>query len=436
MIEPEGLRDIIEEIFLKRVLHSFVEATGLKASIIDTEGKRIVAPDSMADTQFCQLIRSTPQGLRKCERCCARAGFQANRLGVPYIFRCHAGLIKWAAPITIKGKYLGSIVCGQVLMWEPEDFFWIEIKEMTRDLGVSVIELIEAGTRLKVVSGQRVQAAAELLFVLANHIMKTGREAMEQLAQLRQQEARLNREISQRKLLEDAVKRAERRLYPTAVLFKKEQELLRCIRLGQKEEAYQILNEILTEVFQDPKDLKLAKARLLEVIIMLSRAAVERGENLENLLGANFQYIEEYSRINKVEELFVWVDRMMTMYLDRIGGVKDSRNQQVIEQVIEFMRSNYHRPLRLEDIAQTVFLSPCYLSHIFKEELGSTIMEYLTRLRIEEAKRLLSNPRFTVVQVADRIGYGDPSYFTKVFKKSEGITPSQFKQRFMQYASG
>jgi two-component system response regulator YesN len=424
----------MEEIFLKRVLHSFVEATGLRASIIDTQGKRLVAPDNTEDTPFCQLIRSNPRGLQKCERCCARAGVQAERIGVPYIFRCHAGLIKWAAPITIKDRHFGTIVCGQVLMWEPEDFFWIEIKEMTRDLDVNLIDLLEAGTRLKVVSGQRVQAAADLLFVLANHIMRAGLEAMEQLAQLRQQEARLNKEIFTRKLLEEALKKAEKRAYPTFSLSKKEQELLGHIRLGQKDEAYLVLNEILTEAFQDPGDFRVAKARVLEIMVMLSRAAVERGETLERLLGFNYQHIEEFSHLDSVEELFLWVVRMMEMFMDRIQAHQGSRNTQVLAQAIEFLRQNYQRSLRLEDIAQAVFLSPCYLSHIFKEEIGITIMEYLTRLRIEEAKRLLCNPRFTVVQVADSIGYGDPSYFTKVFKKSEGITPSQFKQRFMQYA--
>lgn len=435
MLEPQSLRDIMEEIFLKRVLHAFVEATGLRASIIDTEGKRLVSPDNGEDTPFCQLIRRTPGGLRKCERCCARAGVQANRIGVPYIFRCHAGLIKWAAPITINGNHFGSIVCGQVLMWDPEDFFWIEIKEMTRGLDVNLIDLLEAGTKLSVVSGQRVQAAADLLFVLANHIMKTGLEAMEQLAQLRKQEVYLDREISNRKLLEDALRKAERRSDPAANLFKKEQELLSHIRLGDKDKAYLALNDILTSAFQDPGDLKVAKARMLEIMVMLSRAAVERGETLEKLLGLNYHYIEEFSHLNSIEELFVWVVRMMEMFMEKIQVTQGSRNTQVMEQVIEFMSRNYQRAIRLEDIAQAVFLSPCYLSHIFKEEIGTTIMEYLTRLRIEEAKRLLRNPRFTVVQVADKIGYGDPSYFTKVFKKNEGITPSQFKQRFVQYAT-
>ena len=50
------------------------------------------------------------------------------------IFRCHAGLVLWAAPLMVEGEHVATIICGQVLMWEPEDFFWEEIEEYTRPL--------------------------------------------------------------------------------------------------------------------------------------------------------------------------------------------------------------------------------------------------------------------------------------------------------------
>ena len=63
------------------------------------------------------------------------------------------------------------------------------------------------------------------------------------------------------------------------------------------------------------------------------------------------------------------------------------------------------------------------------KELGCTIMEFLTKIRIEEAKKMLRDPQYNVVQVADALGFKDPGYFTKVFKKSEGITPSQYRDK-------
>ena len=79
-------------------------------------------------------------------------------------------------------------------------------------------------------------------------------------------------------------------------------------------------------------------------------------------------------------------------------------------------------------MAQEVLFSPYYVSRLFKEELGLTFIEYLTKIRIDAAKRLLLETNMTVSEISDLVGYQDPSYFTKVFKKREGVTPTQFRR--------
>lgn len=430
VFKVQKLSEVVDEKLLQRILHSFVEATGLRASIIDVEGRRQIVPDNTEDCSFCQLIRSRPEGLERCRKSCSRAGVQAARFGVPYIFRCHAGLIKWAAPLVMNGKHWATILCGQVLMWEPEDFFWIEIKEFTRNLGVDLEELTRAARELEIVSGERVQAAADLLFVVANHIMKTGMITLQQRQEITKQQARLGEEIQTRKMLEHALRRIEKRSSLDSYSLKKEQELLGRVRLGDREGAYELLNELLADILQkDAANPKLIKARILELVVVLSRAAVEGGASLEKLLGLNYQYVQELSAIDSTEELFLWIVKVMEKFIENVYQTRNVKNLQVIQQVTEFIRNGYHRALTMEEIAQVVFLSPCYLSHLFKEELGCTIMEYLTKVRMEEAKKLLRHPQLNVVQIADRVGYSDPSYFTKVFKKCEGITPTEFRQR-------
>jgi two-component system response regulator YesN len=79
-------------------------------------------------------------------------------------------------------------------------------------------------------------------------------------------------------------------------------------------------------------------------------------------------------------------------------------------------------------VAQAVHISPYYLSHLFKEELGVTFIGYLTKVRIEQAKILLLETNLTIQQISYMVGYQDSSYFTKVFKKLEGRTPTQFRR--------
>ena len=73
-------------------------------------------------------------------------------------------------------------------------------------------------------------------------------------------------------------------------------------------------------------------------------------------------------------------------------------------------------------------ISPYYLSHLFKEELDITFIEYLTRVRIEEARRLLFQTSMSIQEITQRVGYVDPSYFSRVFKKVTGMTPNRYRR--------
>ena len=79
-------------------------------------------------------------------------------------------------------------------------------------------------------------------------------------------------------------------------------------------------------------------------------------------------------------------------------------------------------------MARKVYISPYYLSHLFREELNITFLEYLTMVRMEEAKKLLKDTSLSIVAIASQVGYEDASYFSKVFKKYVGISPAQYRK--------
>lgn len=415
---------------LRQILFSFSKATGLQAFIVNSQGEVFVtAEEEEKYCEFCRIVRSSEKGLFKCKRSYARAGLEASKYGKPYIFRCHAGLIAWAAPILIEDRYMGAIVCGQVLAWEPEDFFWEEIEEMTRGLGVDVNQLIQCAKKLEVLSGERIQAAADLLFVVANHIMKTGMLTLQQRRAISEQQARLGEEIQARKKLEMALKRLDN-ITVRGYSLDKERELVSQVRKGDREGAQKLLNEILADILKGYSGkISEVKARVLELLVVISRAAVEGGASLKKLLSLNSQYVEEFINFQTVEDLCHWMEGVTLTYVSCVNENKGMRNAQVIKKATEYIRNNYRRKITLEDVAKAVYLSPCHLSKIFKQELGCTIMEFLTKVRIEEAKKLLRNPQYNVIQVADDLGFKDPGYFTKVFKRSEGITPSQYREK-------
>ncbi len=94
----------------------------------------------------------------------------------------------------------------------------------------------------------------------------------------------------------------------------------------------------------------------------------------------------------------------------------------------QFIDANYTQSISLKDIADTLYVSQHYLSHLFKKELGDSPFNYLISKRIEEAKRLLSDSDAPVHEVASQVGYGNDKYFSMLFKKITGQTPSSYRE--------
>lgn len=94
-----------------------------------------------------------------------------------------------------------------------------------------------------------------------------------------------------------------------------------------------------------------------------------------------------------------------------------------------YIQKNYHHPITLAQVAHHVALSPNYLASLFKRQFGRTIVDYLTEVRIEEAKRLLRETELKVSRIASEVGYNSPYYFSRAFKQVAGCSPRQYRSR-------
>ena len=107
--------------------------------------------------------------------------------------------------------------------------------------------------------------------------------------------------------------------------------------------------------------------------------------------------------------------------------IKNQKSDGIVTKAQEYIRQNFRKDLTLEEVAQTAGISPYYFSKLFKEGTGMNFTEYITGLRIERAKQLLSNRELSIKQVCLDSGYGNPNYFSRIFKKWTGITPTEFR---------
>jgi len=431
-------KDVVDYQTLKKLLAAFSEVTGLGVAVIERHGKESTEElDFISFPRFCQLILSTQKGKKICLQLQISAGEEAYRWGEPYIFQCPAGLIEWAAPIVIDGKLLGVLIAGQILVQEPDSIFQETICRLAEELNLSMAELLNASREIKIISEPKVQASSQLLYLVASHLMKLGLFTLEQRREINELQSRLAEEIQSQKreqeiTHQDSSVTGVEISIPSLYSLEKERELLGKVRLGDKEGARAILNELLGAIlFRHAGRFDIIKARILELMVVLSRAAVEAGASLEMLLGLNYQYLRELANINSQEELCLWIVKVLEVFMNSVYQTRNLRNIQIIEKALRYIREHYNEPLTLKDVAREVNLSPFYFARLLKREMGITFLCYLTRVRMEEAKRLLPDPSNNILEVALEVGYNDQSYFTKVFKKHEGITPALYCQRFL-----
>lgn len=229
------------------------------------------------DCEFCRLVKEDPVGRERCYGSYARAGKQAKKWNEPYFIRCHAGLITWACPILMNDNHVGNMICGHVLMWEPEELFWLEMKESIKDLGQDSEVLLNAAHKLDVVSATQAQAAADLLFIIANYLAKAGTELFDYQRKLREVGSWLWVENSRRG---DAGKGEG--AGSAARFFNLESRIFVEIRQSNIENARKLLESLALELFTRSKgQIEVIKGSCIEFIGSLARLATECGIKFE-----------------------------------------------------------------------------------------------------------------------------------------------------------
>jgi two-component system response regulator YesN len=116
---------------------------------------------------------------------------------------------------------------------------------------------------------------------------------------------------------------------------------------------------------------------------------------------------------------------MMELIKDRFID----KNLKTVQQVRVIIENTYHEQLTISSLSSQVYLSPNYLRSIFKEKTGTTIHEYLTKIRLDKAKELLADASLKVHDIAEKVGYESSSYFCSLFLKSQGVTPNEYRKK-------
>lgn len=400
---------------LQKSVDVYNNSTGINVYVINPAGD--VLYRSGSDYEFCCYFKKIA-GDEGCTKTHVESGYRAENFGEAYIFSCPAGLIHWSAPVMINKVMVAILIAGPVLMVKPDELILDDIikKYNIKDFQ---LDLLKQSLRdIPVVKPERIRYLSELLLMVAEHISSEEMLLLKTKREFYEAQARIAEEIQE---IKDENSFS---YYP----FEKERELVRLVKSGEKIAAKAILNELLGHIFfKSGGNFEYMKARVLELVVILSRAAVEGGADLEMIFGLNLKYLQDVGAISDVDELCYWLVKVLDRFTESIYNIGRSQNA-IIYEAIDYIKKNYRRDLILEEVAKYVHLSPNYFSKLFKDEVGMSYTDYLNKLRVEESKKYLTRLDLNILDVALMVGFQDQSYFTRVFKKYEGISPGQFRK--------
>ncbi len=168
-IESITLLDVIDRGTLQSLQDAFAEATGMAALATDSTG---AVTQLSNPTEFCMnLTRKSSIGCERCNKCDLQGGADASRTGKPSTYFCHGGLVDFAAPIIIHGRHIGSLIGGQVLTEAPDDE---KFRRIAREINVDPEQYVRAVHKVPIVPKSRIDAAANLLYQMANALSDIG----------------------------------------------------------------------------------------------------------------------------------------------------------------------------------------------------------------------------------------------------------------------
>lgn len=416
----------------KQAAENYSKACGVPCRILDTMGstKYMAAQDE--HVAICELAASAMPTVCspgstdlscRCENAHLYGCYQAERFGGRYIYFCPLGLTHWVSPIYQNDTVVASLLGGPVNMVDPDEFLLDDIMSKNGIHPDYMDRLHEEIRRVPVVSTERVNAMSELLFLVAGSLSDDSFREAEQ----RQDSANLQEKLWEQInfLNRYTHKDAEEMTYP----IEKESQLLERIEVGDKAASQKILNEILGHIFfSSSGSIEIMRARVMELVVLLSRAAIRGGADVEQIFGLNYTYLNKINTFRNIDEIAYWLSGIMARFTDQVFNLTNVKHADVIFRAIDYVKKNYMNKITLEETAAYVFLSPAYFSRVFKEELGENFNSYVNKTRVQAAARMLLNDTTALVDISSMTGFETQSYFSKVFKRVMGVTPGKYRE--------
>lgn len=204
-----------------------------------------------------------------------------------------------------------------------------------------------------------------------------------------------------------------------------EKDIINCLNIG-KTEVENSLNNFF-HALHSVNSIKNAHIKAsIALLFSLYHFCIEKGIATEEIFGQDFSLLDEITKLSSIERLKARLLGIINTIMGYINARKG--NNKIVESAIKYINTNFMNSLSLEIVAKEVFITPSYLSFLFKQYLGISFVEYLNKARISKASELLKNSNLKTYEISSKVGYSDEKYFSYVFKKYTGMTTTQYRE--------
>jgi len=398
---------ILSKRLFSSVAKDYRSAYSLPIRLVGCNG-RVVMPENVAGIEkLAALNRIRTHTLGEC-----------MRWGEPQAFFIAPGVMSWIVPLVERTELRGGLCGGHVLLEDDPNSINASINYLVAE-GARRKDAIAFVKGIPLFEQEQVGAATKTLSDLFYQYSGWQPWELQRNHDRMQQQRQIAEEIHQRKV-------EQNRAYP----YDDERILLSHIRVGDRAGARGIFNKMLAAMFlYSPKQV-VVRARAIEMMGYLVRAAVENSPLMEPLLERHMKWIEQIVETKDFDDLCNVLrealdDFMNSIFLQGVNPVSPA-----VSKALDYIAENYTEPISLNDIATATGLSTFRIAHLLKEATGKTALQNIHYLRIQEARRLLETSEISCTDIAYETGFGDQSYFIKQFKKWMGITPAKYRKNF------
>lgn len=214
--------------------------------------------------------------------------------------------------------------------------------------------------------------------------------------------------------------------YPLELLF------LTKVKNGDLEKVIDLFNEHIKAQYLNPNNnesVRSSKNKAISFSTLMARAIIDGGVEAEKSLAIEAYYKERIESSRAIKDLVDLLEQMVIKYTNTILHLSNINHVSVIKNASKYVHMHLSEPIRLNDVANFVNLSPNYFSSLFKREMNLSFADYVNQTRIKESQYLLETTEYSILDIAISVGYNNQNYFTTIFRKFTGITPKQYRMR-------